>query len=480
MASISGISNGLDIEGLVTQYRSIERTSRQSLEANLTRLESRDSALSTLDSKLSALYTVTDRFTDTLTDVFASKEGSTSDADLITATADSDAQLGSHSLDVNRLASADVRVSSQYVSTDSDFTGLLTDQSFDIIVAHPTDADPNNTFAVTVTVSAATFALTNEEVFDGIADTINAAVSFAISNGDLDATERVTAAAVSEETGATRLLLRSGKSGESNALQFTDTNGLLNTLKVTRNNTATGSLGGYITAAADLDAEFVMDGLTFLRDSNVVSDVLTGVTLELHGTTTTTESFSVEANTETVQTEIEDFINAYNETVNYLATQTGSGSDFRGDSTYSLIGYELRSIIYSQVTGASSSDYDRLHKIGISVNNDGTLTLEDASLFTTALTTDESFVSELFTASDGIAARIKDYAHNYTRANGLISNSRQALDISINYQTDRMDDFDDRLDRKVERFRMQLIRLQTVLTQVQSQSAFLSSFTSSA
>ncbi|MEE9465325.1 MAG: flagellar cap protein FliD N-terminal domain-containing protein, partial [Candidatus Neomarinimicrobiota bacterium] len=75
MVSITGISGGLDIEGLVSQYRSIEILPRGRLEDRKDSLESRKSALTDLDSNLSTLYTITDRFTDTLTDVFATKQG---------------------------------------------------------------------------------------------------------------------------------------------------------------------------------------------------------------------------------------------------------------------------------------------------------------------------------------------------------------------------------------------------------------------
>ncbi len=57
MATISTASfGGIDIEGLVAQYRAIELGSRSSLEGKKDVLESRKQALSDLDSKLSALY----------------------------------------------------------------------------------------------------------------------------------------------------------------------------------------------------------------------------------------------------------------------------------------------------------------------------------------------------------------------------------------------------------------------------------------
>jgi flagellar hook-associated protein 2 len=216
MATVSGISGGLDIEGLVSQYRSIEVLPRRSLEARQSTLESRKSALTDLSSKLSALYTIADSFTDTLTDVFAVRQADASDSDVLAVSATSEANLGSHTIEINRLASADIRASKLYAAANSDFTALP-DQSFDILVRHPIEGDENNQVTVTVTISEDTFDLTNEEVMAGIAEAINSAMSAAISAGDIDVTERVSANAVAEESGTTRLLLRSGLSGETNS-----------------------------------------------------------------------------------------------------------------------------------------------------------------------------------------------------------------------------------------------------------------------
>ncbi len=478
MATISGISGGLDIEGLVSQYRSIEILPRRRLEARQSTLESRKSALTDLSSKLSALYSIADSFTDTLTDVFATKQGTTSDSDVLTATATSAAILGSHTIEINRLASADIRASKQYTATGPDFNGIGTDQSFDILVRHPIEGDENNQVAVTVTISQDTFTQNNEDVMADIAEAINDAMSAAISAGDIDVTERVSANAVAEESDTTRLLLRSGLSGETNALQFTDTDGLLGIMEVTRGDVLDSAQGGYVMVAADLDAELVMDGLTFTRSSNTVDDILDGVTLTLAGTTTQAESFTVSVKTATVKAKLQEFMDAYNAVITFVKGKTTNSGEFRGDSTYSMVGFNLRTMISAQVTGTSSGDYDRLLDLGIAVKRDGTLYFDDASLFETALAADTAFVSELFDASDGIATNLKDYLYNYTRASGLISGTKQSIEVALRYQNDRIDTFNDRVETNVERFRQQMIKLQTALAQIQAQSAFFSSFTS--
>ncbi|MFC1481110.1 flagellar filament capping protein FliD [Candidatus Neomarinimicrobiota bacterium] len=474
--SVSGISGGLDIEGLVAQYRSIEIIPRTPLEDRQLGLESRRDALTSLNSKLSALYTQSDKLSDSLSRVFEVKNGSSSNEYTMTLSASATAQSGSHSYEINRLASTDVRVSDQYTGAGSDFTAIVTDQSFDILVAHPLDGDENNTVAVTVTVAAASFAKTNEGLFNDIASAINSAIDTAVANEDILVSERVTATEVEESSGTTRLSMRSGVTGELNALQFTDTDGLLATLSVTASQVASGTSGGYITVSSQLDAEFLLDGLTFTRSTNTVEDALDGVTLTLLDTTSVPETLTVSSDVESVKTEVNSFIENYNDVLEYLASETVEGGAFRGDSTFGQIRLALRSMISKEVTGASSSEYTRLFHIGIETQTDGTLKLADESKLETALAKDTNFVSDIFDASDGMAVTIKDYVYSYTRASGLISSTKRSIAQSLVSQEDRLELFDDRLERKVNSFRDEMIRLQSAMSEVQSQAAFFSSF----
>lgn len=471
---------GLDIEGLVAQYRAIELESRTSLEDRKEILQSRKTALSELDSKLSTLYTLGDRFSDIILNVFDSRQGESSNTDLFTVSADSTALVGSHSLTISRLASIDTRVSQQYVADDFDFGSISTDMSFDIVVAHPTDSDPDNTEAIAVTISAATFteADNNEEVLEDIAVAINEAMSTAATAETIDADEKAVASVVSEESGTTRLVLRSGQSGETYSLQFNDTDGLLSTLQLNSASQSTGTSGGYITPAAELNALFTIDGLNFTRDSNFVDDALEGVSIQLLDTTSTAETLTITADVETVKAEAQSFIDTYNEVIEYLNEKTMTGGEFLGDTRYSTLKYQLRSIITAVVSDTESTDYDRLSDIGIGINRDGTLYFEDEDAFETALATNTSLVSDLFIGSDGVSVQLNDFIVDYTETGGIISVSEDAIDASLEYQETRLDNFDARLEQKVERFREDLLRLEQVYVQVQQQSSFFSNLSS--
>lgn len=478
MTSINGLGGGgLDIEGLVAQYRSIEILPRSRLETKRYSLEDRKQALTELDSSLSALYRQADKLLDIVTDVFATRQGESSNSDLFTVAAQSSAQVGSHSLEINRLASIDTRVSEQYDASGSDFGSISTDQTFKILVAHPTDADPNNRVEVSVTVSAATFAKTNDEVLADITSAINDAMSAALTAGDILSAERVTATTVSEEAGTSRLVLRSGQSGEANSIEFDDVDGLLGELKVSANKQAIGGGGGYITPTNQLSAEFVLDGLTFERDSNSVDDALPGLTIQLRGTTTVPEAITVTVDVAAVKGELQSFMDAYNESVEFLRDKTQAGEPFRGDTAYSTLRFDLRSIIGSRVGGVSTTSYDQLWEVGIGIQRDGTLYFEDTAKFETVLTTNGDLIADIFREeSQGVAVQLKEHILNYTRASGIISGSVRSVESFLRLHEKRLDNFDERLQNKEDRFRDSLIRLQTGLARMQQQQYFFSLF----
>ncbi|MBA7655340.1 hypothetical protein ES703_63244 [subsurface metagenome] len=273
-------------------------------------------------------------------------------------------------------------------------------------------------------------------------------------------------------------MLRSGQSGETYSLQFNDTDGLLATLQVNAASQSTGTSGGYITPANELSAQFTIDGLAFTRDSNFVEDALGGVSIQLLSTTTITETITVTADTEAVKKEAQNFIDAYNEVITFLNDKTVTDGEFRGDMTYSTLKFQLRGIIAAVVSDTESSDYNTLSEIGIGIKRDGTLYFEDETKFETALATNTSLISDLFVATDGVAVALNDFIVNYTKTSGIISSSEKAVNATLRYQDTRLENFDERLEKKVERFREQLLRLQAVYVQMQQQSAFFASFSS--
>jgi len=451
-------------------------------------LNDRKDILSDLDSKLTSLQTKAERLTDPITDYFALHNASSSDPDLFTVSAGAAAELGNHSLTVERLAVSDTRVSKQYTDSSSSFGAYVADQTFSIGVGHPTDLDATNRESVSVTVAAADFTGTDDSVLLAVADAINTAMSNAVLAETIDSDEVVNASVVTEEMGKSRLVLRSAQSGYTYRMDFTDSaDSLLADLEVSAAVASSGTAGGYITAVgtgatdSSLNAKFNLDGLTFYRDSNNVTDALSGVNFKLLGTFATTETLTVTADTAGVKEEVQGYLDAYNEALKYLKEQTqiNPTSYERGpladDITYGNILYDLRSYSVSTVSGVTNSDYSKLFNIGIEADDDGYLSIADTDKFEAAVEANSTYVAEIFNASDGIATQLASYLENYVKVGGTIDGSKSNVDDQLTSLSDRMDLMDDILARRESQLRAEFTSLQETMYRLSSQQSFLGS-----
>jgi flagellar capping protein FliD len=157
---------------------------------------------------------------------------------------------------------------------------------------------------------------------------------------------------------------------------------------------------GYPTAAGDWMS----------RSTNSISDVIDGVTLDLHTTTENDTggydsiSVSLTRDTETLKENINSMVSAYNSIVSYIKDKTTYDTDNKKmgilSDSYSLstISSLIKSPIQSMPGGFTSSDtFTQPQDIGLKINADGTLEL-DSSTFDDAVSEDYTAVLNLIGA----------------------------------------------------------------------------------
>ncbi|HLA29169.1 MAG TPA: flagellar filament capping protein FliD [Syntrophales bacterium] len=180
------------------------------------------------------------------------------------------------------------------------------------------------------------------------------------------------------------------------------------------NNQAGGSLdfgtvslsteGRSMQLAAGEDAQLNVDNVTITKSSNTISDVIPGVTLNLVGEKTdTTVTLKVDRDMAAIKTKITSMADSFNSIMSYINTQFSydeetntTGGILFGDGTLSTVKSDLISTVTNTVNGLSS-DYNRLSLIGISLDSNTNLTIDDTKL-TAALTTNFDDVKKLFVA----------------------------------------------------------------------------------
>jgi flagellar hook-associated protein 2 len=189
--------------------------------------------------------------------------------------------------------------------------------------------------------------------------------------------------------------------GASGTPAFTDDNNVLSTLGVVQS-APTSQL------ASATDAKFNLDGISITRSSNTVTDVLSGVSIQLaKDTGSPTTQFSVDPDITGMKSSIGGLVSAYNQ----LVTSYGNLASFDPDTLKGgiLFGDVTTQTAIDQITDALTSpvkgltgDYTALAQVGITLDKTGQLSVDDAQL-TAALQKDQAAVSRVFKAA-GVAS----------------------------------------------------------------------------
>lgn len=149
------------------------------------------------------------------------------------------------------------------------------------------------------------------------------------------------------------------------------------------------------------DAVLRIDGVTISRSTNTVSDAIQGVTLTLGQVTSSPALVTVSQDTQTLRGQIVSFVAQYNEVMSQIATQTafdvetGVRGPLLGDAAVRSVQSRLAGLITSPVPGLSNEVVNTLAGIGIRLDSEGQLQIDNATL-DSALATNLAGVQNLF------------------------------------------------------------------------------------
>lgn len=193
----------------------------------------------------------------------------------------------------------------------------------------------------------------------------------------IDALDGLAASVVTEGTGqdTRHRLLIEGTEGI-----YVDDNSILETLGVLR-----GEVSNEI--AQGRDAEVKIDGITVTRATNTIEGVIEGVTLNLLAADPdTTITLSVDRHHGAAEEKIKAFVSAYNAVASFISNQSHydeetkkAGGVLFGDGTLASVRGNLSGLVLQEITGVDP-DFSRMALVGISLNREGLLTIDQATL----------------------------------------------------------------------------------------------------
>lgn len=349
--NFSGAGSGIDfntIRDAILAQRSRPITLLQS-KANT--YNSRIESLKQLNTALAALTNATEALTKR--DLGTGRSATTSDANIVTASATSAANLGNFDVTVTRLATNLTQASRSFSSkTEPILTRGTESATFELRKGGAGEG-------VSITIDASNNSL------EGLRDAINAknaGITAAIVDINGDGTQQ-------------QIVLSSKDTGASGRVELVETTatGTLNSINLRSLNPPDDDL-------SKLDASFSINGLSVSRSSNTVTDAVAGVTLNLKkaGSVSVGVTQSID-----IENKLRGFVSAYNAVQDFVSNQYKKDAKDRptgvlaGDATLRAVQQQLRSAagVVSENNGGA---FKTLTQIGVTVGDDGRLAFDSA------------------------------------------------------------------------------------------------------
>lgn len=398
----SNQGTGIDVTSVVDQIIFAEQAPERLWQKQQLALAAQASSLNSLSSGVNALKDKVFALTD-LSGAFSAQTATSSQPGLVTATAQSGAITGVHTLLIDHLAT----VSSYY--TD------------------PVESSSTNLAHGTFTLAVGTGS--NDITIDASNDTLDKLAAY------INAHDYGAQASVLNDADGARLALVS------------KTSGVPGDLNVTANNTALV----FHKSAAGVNAGFTLDGVPLSSSTNTVTSALPGVTLNLLAAAPATPvTLTIAHDTARITQAINDFVSAYNSVFRSINSQfkadaaSSAGPLASNSSLRSLQNALLSDVSYSV---AGNNGLVNLASLGINMQNDGTLSVDSTKL-SSVLSSQFSDVQTFFqsASADGFG---KHFASDLT---SLTSPTTGLLSLNLNENTSnqkvltkQINDFEDRL-----------------------------------
>jgi len=433
-----GVGSGLDVATLVNQLVAAKKAPQQNqITSQAASANTQLSALGQINAALSALQSAMASISDG--SAFSAHSVTSSDTDVLNATATGTAVAGSYKIEVTQLASA-LKASS----------GAFTDSSTQI-----------GTGTLTITVGGQAMNLSIDGSNGSLAS-IRDAINKASDNPGVSAT-------IVNGTDGAHLVLSGTRTGAANGFTVSSSGGD-GGLAALNYDPAASSGNGLSVINAASDALYTIDGLAANSAGNSISTAIDGLTLNL--STLGTSTVSVADDPSKATSALTNLVNTYNSFVGiyqnltkYDATSKVAGAMI-GDATLNGINSTLSRIIGGSANGAT------LSSIGISLQVDGTLKLDNDKL-SAALGDGGKQVSDLFGGDNGFSAQLGAQLTQWVGDGGVLAGRTDSISQQLKDLGDQQTALDARMDSLTARYQAQFTALDTLMSKLNSTSSYL-------
>lgn len=469
MATLSspGIGSGLDVNSIVKQLVALERRPIELLQSQASTIQTKLSSFGLLQSYATNMRDIADKLSKP--DFWTATAATSSDSAAVAVSSTATATAASYVVEVSQLAKTQNLASKAYANSSAVVgSGTLQielgswDDALTTFTPDPTKLPGNITIGVA------------ENTLDGIRAKINAANA------------GVTASIVTDASGS-KLVLTSTTTGAVSAVRITatDDDGV--------NTDAAGlsalafnppvAPGQMAQTQVARNAMATINGLAITSATNKLDNVISGATLTLAKVTTAPVEVKVALDKGAISKAVSDFAKAFSDINGYINTQTKydpaskRAAALQGDRATLTLQSSLRGVFLD--SSSASSVFSRLSDVGLQLQADGSLKVNDSKL--TLALADPTELAKVFSstasadsAEHGFAVRVKSLAGSLIANDGAITTRTKGLRDNVARNTTQQQKLEARVAMTEQRLLKQYAALDAIMAQTNATNSALS------
>lgn len=449
ISASAGVGSGIDINGLVSQLVQADgQPALNALNKKESSAKTRLSALGTFKSALAEFQTAVKKLSDG--SAFKTQQVASSNEAFATVKTGTGAVSGSYAIEVMQMAKPQKNIGSVGYATAT--TPAITTAG----ALHFNSVNGKPAFDIN---------LATGDNLANVRDKINTDTN-AISNG-------IQASIINVDNGSggtvSKLVLSSKNPGTANSFEVSSATGPATLL----------GLGETPTSAA-LDAKIKVDGQIASRSTNTLTDVIPGVTIDLKSVPTTATPFNIDVtlDTKSIKDAGQGFVDSYNklqavmkDLSKYDAATKKAGA-LNGDSTLRDVQTQIRGAVGSIVSSAGSTT-NSLALIGMSIDKVGVMSL-DSTKFDKVMNTNLNALSQVFSATDGVAAKLEAKLSVKLQSGGVFDTQTNNLNANLKTITKDRENVQYRLDKLEKTLLKQFQAMDSTVGKFKGTGSFLS------
>jgi len=218
------------------------------------------------------------------------------------------------------------------------------------------------------------------------------------------------------------------------------------------------------------DAMITVDGIQIRNDSNKFDKAVSGLTIDALALTDKPTKVDVTQDEKSVKDTIQGFVSSYNELIGVLKKSTAKGAVLNSNSMIRNLQSSLTNSL--MMTHAGPGKLNNIFDLGVKIDNDGTLSLDQNKL-DKVMSTSYDELPGLFTGNGGLAKHLEKVLDNYTGIDGMNTTLKNSIEKSKDDTEETMKNFERRMKSYESSLRDKFTHLDSRLSEMKAQGNYL-------